>query len=365
MLQESDNSDRRTSDRSAADYLIQSKDKILVTGANGFIGSRVVRNLLSRGFTGIRCLVRSETNIKVLRPLEREFDVRLEYVCGNLLSRSVCAAASQDALLIYHLAAGSDKSFPGCVMNTVVTTRNLLDATTAWGTIQRLVNVSSLAVYSNDHLKRGALLDEDCPVESDLIGRYDPYAYAKAKQDELVRRYAREKGLPYVIARPGITFGPGKSRIPGRVGIDTFGIFIHLGHDNRMPLTYVDNCADAIVLAGLIKGVESEEFIVVDDKLLTSRQFLRGYKKEASPFVSVPVPYPVFYLFSLLWEKYSAWSHGQLPPVFNRKTCAAYFKGNIYSNERAKTRLHWRPSVEMNDALHRFFASVRAQKAKA
>src|SRR4029077_12631904 len=141
-----------------------------------------------------------------------------------------------------------------------------------------------------------------------------------------------------------------KTRVPGRVGIDTFGVFLHIGHGNRLPLTYVDNCADAIVLAGLVKGIETEEFIIVDDDLPTSRQFLRRYKK-ASPFFSAPVPYRAFYLFSLFWEKYSEWSKGQLPPVFNRKTCAAYFKGNTYSNEKLKTRLNWRPSVSMKEAL--------------
>ncbi len=353
------------SDRHPDDHLIQTTDKVLVTGANGFIGSRVVRCLLSRSFKNIRCLVRSQANIIALRPLEEEFGVTLEYICGNLLSRETCRAAAEGALVIYHLAVGGDKSFPGCVMNTVVTTRNLLDAVTAEGTVRRFVNVSSLAIYSNDHLRRRALLDEHCPVEADLVGRYDPYAYAKAKQDELVRHYARHMGLPYVIARPGVTIGPGKVRIPGRVGIDTFGVFLHLGHGNRMPLTYVDNCAEAIVLAGLVKGVDSEEFNIIDDNLPTSRQFLRGYKKQFGHFLSIPVPYRVFYVFCFLWEKYSSWSQGQLPPAFNRKTCAAYFKGNVYSNDKAKTQLHWHPSVGMTDALDRFFSAVRAERGRA
>jgi nucleoside-diphosphate-sugar epimerase len=130
-----------------------------------------------------------------------------------------------------------------------------------------------------------------------------------------------------------------------------------------MPLTYVENCAEAIVLAGLVNGIESEEFIIVDDDLPTSRQFLRAYKRQAKRFVSLPIPYRVFYLFSFLWEKYSSRS-GQLPPVFNRKACAAYFKGNTYSNERAKTRLGWRPRIGMTDALSRFFASIRGEQVR-
>jgi nucleoside-diphosphate-sugar epimerase len=273
--------------------------------------------------------------------------------------------AVKGALAVYHLAVGGDKSFPGCVMNTVVTTRNLLDAVISEGSVRRFINVGSLAIYSNDHLRRRALLDERCPIEADLVGRYDPYAYAKAKQDDLVRHYGSEMGLPYVIVRPGVTFGPGKPRIPGRVGIDTFGVFLHLGHGNRMPLTYVDNCAEAVGLAGLVKGIDSEEFNIIDDDLPTSREFLRRYKKETGSFFSIPVPYRIFYIFCFLWEKYSYRSHGQLPPAFNRKTCAAYYKGNVYSNEKAKTKLHWQPRVSMTDGLVRFFASVLAEKGRA
>ena len=89
-----------------------------------------------------------------------------------------------------------------------------------------------------------------------------------------------------MILRPGTVFGPGKKDLSGRVGIDTFGVFIQVGGSNLLPLTFVDNCADAIVLAGLKPGVDGEVFNVVDDDLLTSSQFLRAYQKsrEAIPF---------------------------------------------------------------------------------
>ena len=136
-----------------------------------------------------------------------------------------------------------------------------------------------------------------------LVERFDPYACGKAKQDEIVREYGRLRGLPYVIVRPGVTFGPGKPKIPGRVGIDTFGVFLHLGMGHVMPFTYVENCAEAIVLAGLIPGIEGEEINIVDDALPTSRAFLRRYKRSVRRFLTLPVPYPAFYLFNAMWEK--------------------------------------------------------------
>ncbi len=48
---------------------------------------------------------------------------------------------------------------------------------------------------------------------------------------------------------------------------------MHMGGNGLLPLTYVDNCADAIVLAGLVAGVEGEVFNVVDDDLPRSRAF--------------------------------------------------------------------------------------------
>ncbi len=90
---------------------------------------------------------------------------------------------------------------------------------------------------------------------------------------------AKEFGTRYVVVRPGSVYGAGKADITGRVGIGTFGFFLHLGGSNTIPFTYVDNCASAIVLAGLVEGVDGEVFNVLDDDLPSSRQFLRLYKK--------------------------------------------------------------------------------------
>ena len=60
-----------------------------------------------------------------------------------------------------------------------------------------------------------------------------------------------------------------------------------MGGSNLLPLTFVDNCAEAIVLAGLRPGIEGEIFNVVDDELLTSSEFLRLYKKGVNQSFSV------------------------------------------------------------------------------
>jgi len=279
---------------------------------------------------------------------------------GNLLSREDCVAATKDVAVIFHLAAGrGEKSFPDAFMNSVVTTRNLLEASLRHTCLRRFVSISSFAVYTNTQKPRLRLLDESCPVEKHPELRGDAYCFAKVKQDEIVTEYGKRFGIPYVIVRPGYVYGPGNEAITGRVGIGTFGVFLHLGGSNTIPFTYVDNCAEAIVLAGLKNGVDGEVFNVVDDDLPSSRRFLWLYKRNVRRFKSIYVPHAVSYALCCLWEKYAGWSEGQLPPVFNRRTWHAYWRKTRYSNERLKARLGWTPKVPMTEGLRRYFQSCR------
>ena len=330
---------------------------ILVTGSNGFIGSKVVEELLEYGFANLRCFVRPSSHLDRLHNVLARFDAgkNVELVTGDLLSRDDCRNAAEGVSIIYHLAAGIEKSFAGAFMNSALATRNLMDAFLEVGTTpKRFVNVSSFAVYSNVMLKRGDLLDETCPLEDSPQERFDAYGFGKLKQEELVKEYARKYELPYVIVRPGYVFGPGKRELSGRVGIGTFGFFIQVNGSNLLPLTFVDNCAEAIVLAGLTPGIEGEIFNVVDDELLTGRQFLKSYKNRVKPFRSVRIPYSAAYAMCIVWEKYAKRSKNQLPPAFNRRRCAAQWKPMRYSNQKLKDRLGWKPRVPMKEAMEAF-----------
>ena len=339
-------------------------DHILVTGAAGFIGPRVIGNLLDRGFRHIRCLARPTANLTRLKEaidIRDGFD-RTEIVIGNLLSRKDCSIITRDAVLIYHLAAGSGtKAFSDAFLNSVVTTRNLLDATLEHNFLRRFVNVSSFAVYTNRKKPRWRILDETCPVEDHPETRAEAYCYGKVKQDELVVEYGKKHAIPYVILRPGNVYGPGKNSIPGRVGIDSFGIYLHFGGSNPIPLTFVDNCADAIVQAGLKAGIDGEVFNIVDDALPSSRRYLRLYKRNVRRFKSIYVPHALSYLFCYLWGKYSKWSKEQLPPVYTRREWAATWKKTRYSNNKIKEIIGWTQTVPTSEGLRRFFESFRKE----
>lgn len=343
--------------------IVGSDDVILVTGATGFIGPNVVESLFEAGFFNVRCLARVSSNLTRLNALKKQYanKARLEIITGNLLSRDDCARAAKDATLIFHLATGStDRSIPHSFLNTVVATRNLLDAAIAGGTLKRFVNMSSFVVYTNRDKPRGRVLDETCPLEDQPARREEAYTYAKVKQEELVLEYHKKHGLPFVTLRPGVVYGPGKNALTGRVGIGTFGLFLHLGGNSTIPLTYVKNCSNAIVLAGITPGIDGEAFNVIDDNLPSSRALLRSYKRNVKRFRSLYLPHFVSYLFCWLWEKHSLNVHGQLPPGFNRWMWHVYWKRSAYTNEKLKRMVGWTPSIPTPTGLERYFAACRS-----
>ena len=343
--------------------IIGPDDRILVTGAAGFIGARVVECLLDRGFRNIACLSRPSSDLaRIEAAIERRQGARIDILRGNLLSREDCDAACQGATLILHLAAGTgEKSFPDAYMNSVVATRNLLEAGRRYANLRRFVLVSSFTVYTNRQKSRR--LDEDCPVEEHPERQGDAYCFAKVKQEQIVAEYAQEFGIHYVVVRPGSVYGDAKAGITGRVGLGTFGIFLHLGGSNTIPFTYVENCAEAIVLAGLVKGVDGEVFNVVDDDLPSSRQFLRQYKKHVRAFNSVYIPPIVSHLLCSYWERYSRWSGGQLPLAFTLSRWNREWRKTHYSNAKLKRQLGWTPRISTEEGMHRYFQARRRGEA--
>jgi len=326
---------------------------IVVTGANGFVGRALVRALARAGERQIRCLVRPGTPAERLAGLAAEPGVELA-PCRLDDPRRLREALA-GARVVHHVAAVKRGAPAVLVAGTVVASEHVFRAALE-AQVGRLVLVSSFSAVGVAGLRPGAVVDEQLALEPHPERR-DPYAFAKQRQELLAWQYARS-GLPLVVVRPGFVFGPGQELLGSRIGVSAFGLFLHLGGSNLVPLTYVESCADALVLAGAAPRVEGEAFHVVDDDLPTSAELLRRYRREVRALRGLPVGYRLLRQLSRLNAWYSARTEGHLPPVFTPYKVDSLWKPLRYSNAKAKARLGWTPGVPMAEALDRTFAAL-------
>ena len=332
---------------------------VLVTGASGFLGTALVERLLVTGEPHVRCLVRNATKVPGLLSLQAQYpNSRLECVVGNLSSPADTQRALEGIDTIYHLAATMRGAPATMFLDTFVASKRLLEAI-AKSPVRRVVLVSSMAVYGVATVRKGSVIREDTALETHPEWR-DVYSHAKCRQEELFREYQRKGNFELVILRPGVLYGPGGSPLPTRLGIKVAGLLFHFGGSKILPLSYVHNCAEAIVVAGRSPESVGEVYNVVDDNLPTSRRYLKRYKAEVQRVHSITLPYSAAWLLSAALERYNAYSQFQLPAILTRYKAASLWKPFHYGNEKLKA-IGWRPLVSTHDALGKTFESLRAE----
>lgn len=323
---------------------------VLVTGGLGFLGRRLVKKLVESGCKNIRCLVRPGTLPDVLVSILGEIpDLNLELFPASFNDNIALQKALEGVSIVYHLAASVTGSAAAMVANTVAGSDNLYQACID-SSVSRFVLVSSFSVIGVANVSRKSVIDENTPMEEHPELR-DTYALSKYMQEALAWEYFDSDKLPLVVIRPGVIFGPGNQILGGRVGLNIFGFFLHLGGSNLLPLTYVDNCADAIMLAGTVPEITGEVFCIVDDDIPTSRQILRRYKKEVARLRVIPVPYMLLRLIAYFNLWYTNRTNGHLPAVFTSYKVKTLWKGKKFNNQKAKEMLNWAPRVSMKDGL--------------
>jgi nucleoside-diphosphate-sugar epimerase len=336
--------------------------KTLVTGAGGFLGVHVVERLLAHGCTDVKCFLRDRGKAERLVRLAESYpDARLEMCYGNLRSDSDCIRAMTDASLVFHLAAGLKGSPAELFADSVVASRNLLQAlvTRDCSPSQktRFVLVSSFGVYGSVPLGRGARIDEHTPLETHPELR-DTYSHSKLRQEQLFWDYQRNAGFELVVMRPGVIYGPGGGAISARVGLEIGSTFFHLGGSNLLPLAYVANCAEAIVLAGLHPDSAGQVYNVHDDNLPTASRYLHDYKRHVKRIMSVRLPYFMTRILAWGLVTYHRRSHGQLPAIVTPYKAAATWGGNRFDNSKLHS-LGWRQLVTTSDGLSEHFEYLR------
>lgn len=321
---------------------------VLVTGAGGFLGTHTVEKLLTRGVPRVRCLVRSKNLPMDL--LERCPDQRIEAYRGNVLFAKDLEKSLDGIHTVFHLAAEMKGAPSEIYMNTVVGSKRLLEAGKS---VRRFVLVSSFGVYGVNQLPGGSIVDEDTPLETNPESR-DAYSFAKLRQELLFREYQQKFGFELVVLRPGVIYGPQNSALSTRIGLRFPFFFLHVGGRNKLPLTFVENCADAIAFAGM-HPQPVDTLNVIDDDLITCREYLRRYKQSAERLRSIWMPYLAAIGMSRALAWYSAISSGQLPAVLTPYKARAYWSRHQFPNSRLKG-MGWKQNVPTHVALDRTFA---------
>ncbi len=209
--------------------------RILVTGGGGFLGGAVVRKLLEKG-----ALVRSFSRRSY--PLLAAAGV--DQVQGDIGDPEAVAAACRGVDTVFHVAAKAGVWGPASDFHrtNVVGTRNVIAACMA-GSVETLVYTSSPSVVFDGKDMEG--VDESVPYPDFYTA---PYPQTKAQAEREVVSASRS-GLKTIVLRPHLIWGPGDNHLVPRI----IGRARHLRRvgdgRNRVDTVYIDNAADAHILA--------------------------------------------------------------------------------------------------------------------
>jgi len=336
--------------------------KLLVTGANGFLGRYVVAEALRRGHA-VRAVVRPKAEVS---GIEWAHHARLEMVRADLRSRVGLEKIVGGVDTVLHLAAAKSGDIYAQYAGTVIATENLLRAMTETN-VRHIVSISSLSVYDYLRLRTFAVLDEDSPLENDAFDR-DEYAHTKLIQERLVRDHATTQGWRFTILRPGVIWGKDNwftARLGAQAGPR---VWFRIGAWARLPLSYVENCAEAVVLAAESETAAWQTLNVIDDETPTQRRYACLLRQRLSPRPRiVPVPWTLMRLIAAFaWSinKHLLRGRAKVPGLFVPARLHARCKPLRFSSRRVREVLGWRPRYSLAEAMDRSFGKVAAEEAK-
>ena len=266
--------------------------------------------------------------------------------------------------VLIHLAAAVRGMRMPSSSPTVVGTERLLGAM-ARSRTRRLVLASSFSVYDWSAIR--GTLTEDSPVEPVLhLYDRDGYAIAKVWQERVARRISSERGWDLTVLRPGFIWGPGNEYL-ACLGQRLGPLHLVFGPRNRLPLTYVENCADLFAIAAEDPRAVGETFNVVDGDDVRAWQYLGDHlRRSGGRGLRVPVPYALSWAGVALVHRASRWvfrGKGKLPSLLVPCRFEARFKPLRYGGRKARDLLGWRPPYSYREGLHRTYGVPDAQLA--
>jgi len=240
--------------------------RVLVTGGTGFIGGRAVEKLVLEHDAKVRVLTSNYAGASRVG----RFDVEL--VRGDVTDRSLMLNAAEGCDTIIHCAYGSRGSDAVRRQVNVEGTRAVLDAALATGA-RRVVHVSTMVVYG---IGIEGLLDERAPTRRTGVS----YADTKREAEILAFEYVRRHGAPVTVIQPTAVYGPNAPSWTERViqAMKTGLIPLVDGGGGLANPVYIDDLADAMLLAATRDEAVGEAFLIASGERVTWRDFYGRYE---------------------------------------------------------------------------------------
>ena len=322
-------------------------DKILVTGAGGFIGSHLVEKLLQKGHF-VKAFVRynSRNNWGWLEDIK--FNTNLEVLTGDIRDYDSVFNSMKDCKSVFHLAAliGIPYSYVSplaYIKTNIEGTYNVIEAS-------RRLNIENVVITSTSETYGSAQytpIDEKHP----LVGQ-SPYSASKISADEIALSYYRSFDLPLKVIRPFNTYGPRQSAraiIPSIIiQLLSHRREINLGNiDTVRDLTYIDDTVKGFLeiyesdkLYGKVTNVGSGNGISIRDlcnlicdlmkmkvKISTDKERIRPLKSEVQTLVCNNSKLTE----NTNWKSVYSLEDGLLKTIEWIKNNKKFFKDNIYN----------------------------------
>jgi nucleoside-diphosphate-sugar epimerase len=309
--------------------------KVLITGATGFIGSRLAETCKSRGFDVVA--LGQENN-----DVERGRNANLRRVGVTVASLDLGSDAALGAQLagvdvVFHLAAAQhemNKPDSHFWAINVEGTRRLLDASVAAG-VRRFVHGSTIGVYGAPKV---AVIDETTALAPDNI-----YGVTKRAGEQLVLENGSR--LPVTVVRISETYGPGDRRLLKLFrSIKARKFFLIGGCENIHQPIYVDDLVGVLLLAAESQKAVGEVFVAPGAERLTTEQMCREIASALDTTLPrLRVPMSPMLLAGVVLEK-TLRPIGIQPPLHTRRL--DFFRKNLaFSDAKLGNVLGFKPAV--------------------
>lgn len=309
---------------------------VLVTGATGFLGGVITRQLTAYG-ASVKALARRPDRDRFIRDLPN-----VEIVMGDITDPASMQSVMQDVDIVIHSAAALGGSLDEQRKINRDGTRNVMNAAADNG-VKRVVHVSTISVYG--YRVSGLVAEETPPAPA-----HDPYSITKLEAEQEVQHIGATREVPYSIMRPGMIYGPNSSawtKSMFTIARRKPTIFIGDGSGTAYPI-HVEDVADFAIRLATQDNALGEIFNCTPDPSPTWREYLGAYSRLAGHQSWLGIPpillTPIIYLIGFFAPMHS--QRKDLPDLlpFLQRTVT-------YSNDKATTLLSWKPQYDLQRGI--------------